>query len=148
MAASLRSSATLPSLIYDSGAEGMALGTVAFGMDNFKVLLVTAAYTPDKVAHTRRSDITGEVTGTGYTAGGAAVTIVIDATAADVTGIELGGATWPLSTISAAGAVYYDARGGDPVDDDLVCYVDFSGTVSSLAGMFSLQQSTIQLHNP
>jgi hypothetical protein len=147
MAASSRSSGTLPSLIYDSGAEGMALGTVAFGMDSFKVLLVDATYTPDKVAHTRRSDITGEVTGAGYTAGGAAVTIVIDATAADVTGIELGGANWPMSTISAAGAVYYDSRGAAE-DDDLVCYVDFGGTVSSLAGLFSLQQSVIQLHNP
>jgi hypothetical protein len=137
----------LPSFVYDSGAEGMALGTLAFGMDNFKVLLVTAAYTPDKLAHTKRSDITGEVTGTGYTAGGAAVTIVIDATAADVTDIELGGATWPLSTISAAGAVYYDSRGAAE-DDDLVCYVDFGGTISSMAGTFTLQPSVIQLHNP
>ena len=137
----------MTSFVYDSGAEGMALGTVAFGMDNFKVLLVDSTYTSDKVAHTKRSDIAGEVIGTGYTAGGAAVTIVIDATAADVTGIELGGATWPMSTINAAGAVYSDSRGAAE-DDDLVCYVDFGGTVSSLAGMFSLQQSVIQLHNP
>jgi hypothetical protein len=137
----------LPSFVYDSGAEGMALGTVAFGMDTFKVLLVTSAYTPDKVAHTKRSDVTGEVAGTGYTAGGAAVTIVIDATAADVTGVELGGANWPVSTISAAGAVYYDSRGAAE-DDDLVCFVDFGGTVTSLAGTFALQQSVIQLYNP
>lgn len=137
----------MTSFVYDSGAEGMALGTVAFGMDTFKVLLVDSSYAPDKVAHSKRSDVTGEVTGTGYTAGGVAVTIVIDATAADVTGIELGGATWPLSTISAAGAVYYDSRGAAE-DDDLVCFVDFGGTVTSLAGLFSLQQSVIQLHNP
>src|SRR5262245_20366082 len=146
-AASSRSSATLPSLIYDSGAEGLALGTVAFGMDNFAVLLVSG-YTPDKAAHTRRSDITGEVTGTGYTAGGAAVTIVIDTTADDQTDIELGGASWPVSTISATGAVYYDSRGGDPESDELVAFIDFGGAISSLAGTFALQQSTISIHNP
>src|SRR5262245_34704198 len=146
-AASSRSSATLPSLIYDSGAEGLALGTVAFGMDTFKVLLVSG-YTADKAAHTKRSDITGEVSGIGYTAGGAAVTIVIDTTAVDQTDIELGGANWLVSTISATGAVYYDARGGAAEDDDLVAYIDFGGTIASLAGTFSLQQSVIQLHNP
>ena len=136
------------SFVYDSGAEGLALGTVAFGIDNFKVLLVGSGYTPDKAAHTRRSDVTGEVAGAGYTAGGAAVTIVIDTTGVSQTDIELGGASWPLSTISATGAVYYDSRGGDPENDELVAYIDFGGAISSLAGLFALQQSVIQIHNP
>lgn len=141
-AASSRSSA-LPSLIYDVAVDGMALGTLAFGGDAFKVMLVSG-YVPDKDGHQSRGDVTGEVTGTGYTAGGAAVVaeIVMDP-AADRTDIGLGGASWPASTISATGAVYY-ATGSDT----LVCYVDFGGTISSLAGAFTLQSSVIQIFNP
>ena len=133
----------MPSLIYDVAVDGMALGTLAFGADAFKVLLVSG-YTPSKDGHNSRADVTGEVTGTGYTAGGAAIVaeIVMDP-AADRTDIGLGGASWPGSTISATGAVYY-ATGSET----LVCYVDFGGTISSLAGAFTLQPSVIQIHNP
>jgi len=120
----------------------MAAGTIQFGSDAFKVLLVSG-YTPNKDGHATRADVTGEVAGAGYTAGGANVTVaVVPDPATDRTDIELGGATWPASTISATGAVYY-ADGGS-----LVCYVDFGGTISSLAGAFTLQQSAIQIHNP
>lgn len=133
----------MPSLIYDVAVDGMALGTLAFGVDTFKVMLVSG-YTPNKDGHSSRADVTGEVAGAGYTAGGAAVVaeIVMDP-AADRTDIGLGGASWPASTISATGAVYY-ATGSDT----LVCYVDFGGTISSLAGTFTLEASTIQIHNP
>ena len=123
--------------------DGLALGTLAFGSDTFKVMLVNG-YVPNKDGHAMRADVTGEVTGTGYVAGGSdvVVEIVIDPEV-DRTDIELGGAAWPASTISATGAVYY-------VDDTgaLVCFVDFGGAVSSLAGSFTLQPSTIQIHNP
>lgn len=132
----------MPSLIYDSAVDGMAAGSIQFASDAFKVMLV-AGYTPDKNGHSSRADVTGEVSGTGYVAGGAAVTVAVDADPAlDRTDISLGGAAWPASTISATGAVYYTAA------DDLVCYVDFGGTVSSLAGAFTLQPSVIQIHNP
>jgi hypothetical protein len=39
----------------------------------FKILLCAPAYTPDQDAHVFHSDLTNEVTGTGYTAGGNAV---------------------------------------------------------------------------
>ena len=121
----------------------MAAGTLRFASDAFSVLLVSG-YTPSKDGHSTRADITGEVTGSGYTAGGAAVVaeIVMDP-AADRTDIGLGGASWPGSTISATGAVYY-ATGSET----LVCYVDFGGVISSLAGNFTLAPSTIQIHNP
>ena len=121
----------------------MAAGTLRFASDAFGVLLVSG-YTPSKDGHSTRADVTGEVTGGGYTAGGAAVVVNIVADpATDRTDIELGGAAWPASTISATGAVYFDSH-----TDDLVCYVDFGGVISSLAGAFTLQSSVISIHNP
>ena len=120
----------------------MAVGTLAFGSDAFKVMLVNG-YAPDKDGHATRADVTGEVTGAGYAPGGAAVVVeILLDPAVDRTDVNLGGAAWPASTISATGAVYYTAT------DDLVCYVDFGGVISSLAGAFTLQPSVIQIHNP
>lgn len=42
------------------------------GSDTFKMMLVTSSYTFSK-AHAKRSDITNEVVGTGYAAGGLVV---------------------------------------------------------------------------
>ena len=40
---------------------------------DFKIMLVSESYTPDDTGHTRRSDITNEVSGDGYTEGGVAI---------------------------------------------------------------------------
>lgn len=42
--------------------------------DTIKAMLVTNAYTPDQHNHRYKSSVTNEVTGTGYTAGGATLT--------------------------------------------------------------------------
>ena len=133
----------MPSLIYDSMVDGLASGTIQFVVDTFKVMLVSG-YVADKDNHETRGDVTGEVSGAGYTAGGAAVVVSSDADPVPGrTDIQLGGAAWPASTISATGAIYYDSD-----NDALVCYVDFGGVISSLAGAFTLQPSVIQIHNP
>jgi hypothetical protein len=44
--------------------------------DTLKVMLTTSAYTPDQDTHDYKNDVTNEITGTGYTAGGAALTTV------------------------------------------------------------------------
>jgi len=41
--------------------------------DSLKVMLCTSSYTPDKDTHDYKNDVTNEVTGTGYSAGGAAI---------------------------------------------------------------------------
>ena len=60
----------MANLIYDSALEDEAKGAIDYDTDTFKIMLVTSSYTPNKGTHTRRSDVTNEVTGTGYTAGG------------------------------------------------------------------------------
>lgn len=139
----------MPSLIYDSMVTLMAQGTIAFAQDAFRVMLVGAAYVPDKTAHTRRGDVTGEVSGSGYVPGGADVAVAVTADAAlGTTDVQLGGAEWPASTIEATGAVYYDSRGGAAANDELVAYIDFNGDVVSVSGLFSLEPSTIRITNP
>lgn len=138
----------MTSLVYDAAVDGMAKGRIAFATDSFRVLLVTSAYTPDKAGHSRRSDIAGEVVGAGYTAGGAAAGVVVVTDLIEgQTDIEFDGADWPASTITAAGAVYYDSR-GSAVADELIAYIDFGANVISIGGLFALQPSTVRIANP
>lgn len=44
---------------------------VDWDTDTIKALITTSAYTPDPLTHDYLNDVTNEVTGTGYTAGGA-----------------------------------------------------------------------------
>ena len=126
------------SLIFMSALDDLAKGSIDFDTDSFYCMLVDG-YTPDAANDTKRSDVTGEVVGTGYTAGGASVT----ATVTNDTGnsrldISFSNPSWAASTITADGAVIYKSRGGAASSDELVAYVDFGGDVSSSSGTFSV----------
>ena len=138
----------MASLIYNSAIDEMARGDIDFDTDTFKAMLVTSSYTPNKDTHDFRDDVTNEVSGTGYTAGGvaSAVTVTKD-TANDKVTIQLGAVSWASSTITARGCVYYKSRGGASSADELVCYADFGSDVSSSGGTFSVAASTITLQN-
>ena len=138
----------MASLIYNSCIDDMARNAIDFDTDSFKVMLVTASYSADKDAHLKRSSVTNEISGTNYTAGGvsAAVTVTKD-TANDKVTIEFAAVSWPSSTITARGAVYYKARGGASSADELVAYNDFGSNITTSNGTFSLAASTLTLQN-
>ena len=139
----------MASLVYNSAVDDMAKGAIDFDTDTFKAMLVTSSYTPNKDTHDKRDDITNEVAASGgYTAGGAACTVTVTKdTANDKVTISLGAVSWASSTITAAGCVYYKARGGASSADELVAYNDFGGNVSTTGGTFSIAASTITLQN-
>jgi hypothetical protein len=138
----------MASLIYNKLLENWAKGSVDFDTDTFKVLLTTSTYTENKDTHAFRSDVTNEITGTGYTAGGntATVTVTLD-TANDRVDISLGGTTWPSSTLTARKAVYYKARGGASTADELVAVNDFGSDVVTVNGTLTLNASTLRIQN-
>jgi len=138
----------MASLIYNQMFGRWANGNINFGSDSFKVMLLTSAYTENKDTHTYRSDLTNEVSGAGYTAGGNAVTfsVTVDTTN-DRLDITLGGTTWPSSTITARKAAYYKARGGAPTADELIALNDFGSDVVTSSGTFTLNASTLRIQN-
>jgi hypothetical protein len=131
-------------LIYNSFSKDLANGDIT-AAGPFKMLLVTSTYTPDK-AHADRADITNEVSGTGYTAGGKTVACTVT-TGTDKTILTFAAETWTESTITARGAVVYLDADDQPEDDLLVFYNDFGGDVSTSATTFSVGASTIELVN-
>jgi hypothetical protein len=125
----------------------MARGAIDFDTDTFKVMLVTSSYTPDKDTHDKRNDVTNEVSGTGYTAGGvtSACTVTKD-TANDRVTLSFAAVSWASSTITARGAVIYKST-GTASNDNLVAYNDFGSDVASASGTFTVGASVITLQN-
>lgn len=138
----------MASLIYNSALDDLVRGNIDADTDTFKVMLTTNSYTPDKDADLKRSAVTNEVSGTGYSAGGNTATVsVTKDTANDRIDITLGGTTWPASTLTGRRAVYYKSRGGASSADELVAVIDFGADVSTTAGTFTLTASTLRLQN-
>jgi hypothetical protein len=138
----------MASLIYNSFWDDVIRGAVDVDAVTVKVMLVTSSYAENKDTHTKRSDVTNEVSGAGYTAGGvtSAVTVTKD-TANDRVDIALGQVSWPSSTITARKAVYYVSRGGAASADELIAVNDFGADVVSSGGTFTLNASTVRLQN-
>ena len=103
--------------------------------DRFKVMLVTSSYNPDFGAHDFKADVTNEITGTGYTAGGESLTSVTLTQAGGTITWDADDVTWTSSTLTARGAVVYD---DSLTNDPLICYIDFGADKSSSSGDFIL----------
>jgi len=137
------------SVIYSSFLRDLATGAVDADTDTFKALLTTSSYTEYKSGHSKRSSVTNEVSGTGYTAGGVACTVTVSAV--DTTNhrftITLGAVSWASSTITARKLVVYKARGGASSADELVACIDFEVDVVSTSNTLSVAASTITVQN-
>ncbi len=114
--------------------------TIDLDSDVVKLMLCTSSYTPNQDTHQFKSDVTNEVTGTGYTAGGATVTGISVSYDAGTNVLSFDGAdvSWPSSTITARWGVLYDSTPASDATRPLIGYVDFGGNISSTAATFAV----------
>lgn len=114
----------------------------AYFTGTFKFMLVSAVPSEANLdAWTVRSDVTNEISGAGYTAGGVAVTLTVGAVDAvnnrvAVTPSNLSPG-WTTATLSAVGGWLYKVV-GSAATDELIGFVDFSGTVTSTASNYNV----------
>ncbi|WP_280481593.1 hypothetical protein [Nocardia cyriacigeorgica] len=108
--------------------------------DDIRVMLCTSSYVPNQDTHQFKSDVTGEVTGTGYTAGGAALTgrTAVYSAGTNTLTMDANDVSWPNSTISARYAVLYNASPATDATRQLIGYVDFGQNISTTEGTFSI----------
>ena len=99
----------------------------------FKMALYTSAATLD--ATTTAYTVTDEVVGTGYTAGGNTLTIAQHPTSLGTTAfLDFVDVTWATATITARGAMIYNADTGAAV-----AVLDFGADITSTGGNFAIQ---------
>lgn len=129
-------------VIYNSFKRDIANGSIDLDTDTIKVLLVSSSYTPDQDTHTKRSDITNELSaGSGYTSGGetlAGKSVTVDNTN-NRSAFDANDVTWTTATFTARGAVLYKSRGGVSSADELIAYIDFGTDKSVSGGNFVIQ---------
>lgn len=104
--------------------KSLVTGRANLEADSLKVMLVSSSYTPNQAGDTWASTPGAfEITGTGYTAGGAAYA-PSSSDAADVLAL-VGTALWPtLTATTPRWAVIYDASPGSYAADPLIGYLD------------------------
>lgn len=127
----------MASALFNKIINATVNGQVDFSSVAFKALLVTSAYVPNIDTHNFRSDVTNQVVGTGYTAGGKALTASVardDAT--NTTKVTFSDVEWPAASITARAAVIYVSRGGAATADELVAYVDFGEDKTAAGASF------------
>lgn len=125
----------MTTLAFDSAIDDVARGNIDFETDTFYALLTSSAYTPNKGTHTKRSDVTNEISGTGYTAGGQAIAATVTKdTVNHRVDVAFATISWP--NVTATGIrqmVIYKRRGGAASADELVAVIDNGSDVSPTA---------------
>ncbi|WP_341258198.1 hypothetical protein [Gordonia malaquae] len=124
--------------LYANFHKSIANKEIELDNDTIKVMLCTSAYTPNQGTHQYKSSVTGEVTGTGYTAGGATLASVTASVTGNVFKFDADDVSWPSSTITARYAVIYDSTPGSDASRPLIGYIDFGADVSTTSGTFQI----------
>ncbi len=140
----------MASFCYNSCLKDAFLGRIIIGTSTIKAMLVTSAYIENKDTHTTRADITSEVSGTGYTAGGQIITATLtqDLTT-EKTIITLPSVTWTNSTLSNVfKVIYYVGNGGAASGDYLIGINDLGANYNSSNNSLVIAASTLTLTNP
>lgn len=109
--------------------------------DVFKVALYTSSATLD--ASTTAYSSTNEVSGTGYTAGGATLTTVSPSLSGSTAIVDFADVTWSSATITARGALIYNASKSNKA----VLVLDFGSNKSSTDGEFTIVFPTADASN-
>lgn len=117
------------------GVHNFGTGVVraSTAADTFKIALYTSAATLD--ATTTAYTTSGEVTGTGYTAGGNTLTISVVPTSSGTTAyLSFSNTSWTTATITARGALIYNSTQSNAA----VAILDFGSDKTSTAGTFTI----------
>ena len=119
-------------------------GEMDFSSDTsqtYKIALYTSSATLG--ASTTAYSTTNEVSGTGYSAGGATLTVVAPTTSGTTAFLDFNDVTFSTATITARGALIYQSGGSNPA----VAVLDFGADKTSTAGDFTIQFPTADASN-
>lgn len=109
--------------------------------DTIKGMVTTNSYTPDQDTHDYKDDVTNEVTGTGYTAGGATLAnkTLTYTGATNVTKFDADDLSWTTSTIANARiCVIYNDTPATAATKPLLWYIVNDADVSTSAGTLTV----------
>jgi hypothetical protein len=129
---------------FTSGSGGGTTTTTGTG-NTFKTALYTSSATMS--AATTAYSATNEVSGTGYSSGGAALTNVTPTTSSTTALTDFADLTWSGSSITARGAMIYNSSTTGGSANRAVQVLDFGADKTSTSGDFTIQFPTADASN-
>ncbi len=129
---------------FTSGSGGGTTTTTGTG-NTFKTALYTSSATMS--AATTAYSATNEVSGTGYSSGGAALTNVTPTTSSTTALTDFADLTWSGSSITARGAMIYNSSTTGGSANRAVEVLDFGADKTSTSGDFTIQFPTADASN-
>lgn len=121
--------------VYGLGMQSFLNKEVDFDSDTVKVMLCTSSYTPDQDTHRYKSSVTNEVTGTGYSAGGVALsskTVAYD-TSTNTIALDAADPVWTATTLTGVHFAVFYVDTGTSSTSPLLCYMDFQADYATSA---------------
>ena len=130
----------MSSFLYNAAKLRMLQGGFDLENEAFKVALVTSDYIADQDAHAYYADLSAEVVGPGYTAGGKdlGAPVLSRDDDNDLAVLSADSLIWTVATFVARAAVIYQDS-GDPASSPLLAYIDFEEDLESEGEDFLLQ---------
>ena len=122
-------------------AFGTTVTRGATTADSMYIALYTSSASLD--ATTTAYSVTNEVSGTGYTAGGNALTAVAPTSSGTTAFTDFNDTTWSTATITARGALIYNSTQSNKA----VAVLDFGADKTSTAGDFTIVFPTADASN-
>lgn len=140
----------MSSFLYQGFWSDLFAGKHVLGTHTYKALIINGAPPAKDLAAPKRSDVSNEVVGAGYTAGGKAITLSV--TRDDATSkifVSFSDPSWPAASISGTGLIVYNAHGGAANLDELVGHLDAGGTVISTNDTWTFDVTApLTINNP
>ena len=109
--------------------------------NTYKIALYTSSASLDNT--TTAYSATNEVSGAGYTAGGATLASFATGSSGKTGWLDFADATWASATITARYALIYNSS----VSNKAVCVLDFGADKTSTAGTFAITFPTADASN-
>jgi hypothetical protein len=132
--------------MYGQFLNALATKTVKLDTDALKVMLATATYTPNQATDAFQSVIgANEISGTGYTAGGMALTGISLSDTANVLTLSAANTPWPGATFTARYAIIVDTQPGSAATNPLIGYIDFGANQSPSGVTFQINWTSGQV---
>jgi len=126
--------------MYGPALASLAAGEIDFVGATVKAALTASTYTPNQDTHDYFNDVTNEVTGSGYTAGGVTLTSKTATYSSGTNTLTLDAAdpSWATVSIAEIRFVVFYVDTGTPSTSPLISYMDFEANYAPSAQSFTV----------
>lgn len=126
---------------YGKGFLSVFNKEIDWGSDTIKLALASSSYTPDQDTHDYFDDVTNEVTGTNWAAGGVTLGTPTISYNGTTNVIKLDANDVSVASVTLSGArnlIIYDASPGSAATNPLIAYATLDADLSPSAGTLAI----------